>query len=359
MTHFPRLLRPLALLTLLQGSLSACATVTPAPALAPVPEVASPIVVPNYVHQTRELMSTYIEVAVPEGPRSAEATEAVFQAFAEVEQFANEWKDPSPLAAVNKAAGGDAVPVPAPLLELLERGKQLGTLTGGAFDITWAALWGLWDFNAAHPKVPDPAEVQKRLPLIQYQALELNATATTARLPTVGMKIGLGGIAKGFALDRSAAALRARGVSSYLLSAGGQITAGGMKGDKPWRVGIRDPRGAMDDTFAIVTITDASLSTSGDYERYFERDGVRYHHILDPRTGMPSTGLRSATVIGPDATQVDALSTAMMVMGLERSRALLSQLPGIEAVLVDAQGGLFVTPGLKDKLTLVHAPLNP
>jgi len=336
------------------------------PASVPAPASASASQAIEFAHFSQELMSTYIEVAVPAGPSAQADADAVFEVFREVERTANEWKDPSPLAAVNHAAGGDAVAIPPSLMALLIRGQKAGALTEGAFDITWAALWGLWDFNAAHPRVPAVAEVQKRLPLIDYRRVELDASAGTARLPVAGMKIGLGGIAKGYALEKGAEALRHRGVTHFLLSAGGQIAAGGSKrvadtaaetAPEPWRVGIRDPRGTPDDFFAIVPVSDMSLSTSGDYERYFEQDGVRYHHILDPRTGMPARGLRSATVIGPDPTLVDALSTAMMVLGTEKALTLAAQLPGVEAVLVDDQGGLHLTAGLKDRLKLIHAPL--
>lgn len=249
------------------------------------------------------------------------------------------------------------MPVPPGLMRILKEGKALGDLTSGAFDITWAALWGVWDFKAKEPKVPAPESIRARLPLIDYRLLALDEQAMTARLPQQGMKIGLGGIAKGFALARAAETLDQQGVKSYLLSAGGQIFARGLRDGNPWRVGIRDPRGESDDYFAVVTVSNVSVSTSGDYERYFELEGTRYHHILDPRTGMPSRGLRSATVMGPDATIVDALSTAMMVMGLEPSLALAARLPGVEAVLVDEHGGYHLTPGLQSHFTLKHAPL--
>jgi thiamine biosynthesis lipoprotein len=129
-----------------------------------------------------------------------------------------------------------------------------------------------------------------------------------------------------------------------------------MKNGRPWNVGIRDPRGTPDDYFATLAVTDVSVSTSGDYESFFISEGVRYHHILDPRTGMPSRGLRSATVICPDATLADGLSTAIMVMGAERGIALADSLPEVEAVVVDTAGELRVTAGLKDRLVIQHQP---
>ena len=160
------------------------------------------------------------------------------------------------------------------------------------------------------------------------------------------MKLGLGAIAKGHALALAAAALRARGLRSFLLSAGGQTYAAGLREGRPWRVGVRDPRGAPDAIIAQLPLEDASAATSGDYERYFERDGVRYHHILDPRTGSPARGLRSVTVIDADPVRADAMSTAIFVLGVERGLALARRTPGLEALLVDDKGVVHRTAGL-------------
>ena len=275
---------------------------------------------PTYRTFRAEAMATTFVVELPDQPGAAEAAEEVFAIFRRIDAEMSEWKPTSPLSAVNRQAGGAAAPVPAELRALLHRGVEIGELTGGAFDVTWAALWGLWDFKAAEPRVPEAAEIARRVALIDYRQVEIDDAAGTVRLPRAGMKIGLGGIAKGYALERAAAVLDARGVGSYLLLAGGQVFARGRKGDRPWRVGIRDPRGGPDDSFASLDLTDASASTSGDYESYFMLDGVRYHHILDPRTGMPARGLESATVIAADPTLADALSTALMVLG-PRARA--------------------------------------
>jgi FAD:protein FMN transferase len=306
--------------------------------------------VPDYRVFSAEAMATKVAAELPDGPNAEAQAKAVFAAFRRVDADMNEWKETSPLGAVNRAAGGAAVQVPKDLRRLLHRGIEIGDLTGGAFDVTWASLWGLWDFKSPAPKLPDSAEVARRVALIDYRQIEIDDATGTVRLPRAGMKIGLGGIAKGFALARAAAALDRRGVKSYLLTAGGQVYARGTKGDRPWRVGIRDPRGAPTDLLASLDLTDASASTSGDYESYFILDGVRYHHILDPRTGMPARGLESATVVSPDPTLADALSTALMVLGPERGLALAERLPDVEAVLVDESGKELLTTGLKGKL---------
>lgn len=296
-----------------------------------------------WVTREAELMHTRVAVILPAA--QASSAELVFDAFRAVEELANEWRPGSPLARVNAEAGGAPVPVPAELLALVERSIALGEQTEGAFDLTWAAVWDLWDFRAPAPRAPTAEQLAARLPLIDYRRVELDREAGTLRLPEAGMKIGLGGVAKGWALDRAAAALRAAGVRDFDLVAGGQVYAAGSRGERPWRVGVRDPRGGPEDWFALIEPRDASVSTSGDYERWFERDGVRYHHLLDPRTGWPARGVRSATVIAQDGTTADALSTALVVLGVRRGLALIAGMEGVEALLVDEAGQVHRTPG--------------
>jgi thiamine biosynthesis lipoprotein len=312
---------------------------------------------PDYVSFNEEIMSTRIRVHVPE-PGAEEAARVVFDVFRDVDARMSEWKPTSALSNVNENAGTRAVAVSADLRDLIRRAVQIGELTDGAFDITWAALWGLWDFRSENPSVPSQTEIDERLARIDYRAVEIDDRAGTVYLPREGMVLGLGGMAKGFALDRAADALLARGTRSFLIDAGGQMLAAGTRGDRPWRIGIRDPRGAPDDFFAYLEVTDASTSTSGDYERFFLLDGVRYHHILDPRTGRPARPLRSATVVAANATLADALSTAFVVLGTGRALELAENITGVEAVLVDDRARVHTTSGLAGKLELLHAPAH-
>lgn len=304
---------------------------------------------------TYDTMATKLVVTVPDRPSAEADAEAVAEVFRGVDARMSEWKDTSPLSAVNREAGGAPVPVPEDLRQVLHRAVEIGEATDGAFDVTWAALWGLWDFRAPEPRVPNPAEIARRAALVDYRELQIDDTLGTVRLPRLGQKLGLGGIAKGFALDEAARVLRQRGVTDFLIVGGGQIMAGGRKGDRPWRTGLRDPRGAPEDYFAGLDLRDESISTSGDYESFFEVDGRRYHHILDPRTGWPAEGVRSATVISADATLADALSTACVVMGVQQSLQVCAQL-GAQAVLVDADGALHMTPGMPARLELYRQP---
>ncbi len=313
---------------------------------------------PTYLSFTEEIMAAPITVLVPAEHGEA-AARVVFDVFREVDARMSEWKETSPLSAVNRAAGRKPVAVPADLRALISRAKAVGDLTGGAFDITWAALWGIWDFTAEQPRPPGDDEIAAGVAHIDYRRVQIDDQAGTVYLPDEKMVLGLGGIAKGHALDLSAKALRERGVTSFLISAGGQTMLGGLRDGRSWRVGVRDPRGARDDYFAHLELSDTSTSTSGDYERYFFIDGVRYHHILDPRTGRPAAPadtLRSATVVSADATLADALSTALMILGRERALALAEQTEGVEAVLVDAAGKVHTSSGLTGKLEERHPP---
>ncbi len=316
---------------------------------------------PDTAYETFEhqVMATTVRAVLPAGPRAQEDAETVFDVFDLVDERMSEWKASSPLSDVNRHAGDGPVAVPEDLRQVLHRGIEIGKLTDGAFDITWAALWGLWNFRAPEPHVPDPEEIARRVKLIDYRKVEIDDRAGTVRLPEKGMKLGLGGIAKGYALSRAAETLRDRGLESFMILGGGQVLAAGERregGGRPWRVGIRDPRGGPEDYFAVLDVVDQSVSTSGDYERYFLVDGVRYHHILDPRTGWPSKGLRSVTVISPDAVLADGLSTGIMVMGPEKGLALAERLEHVEAVLVDDHGKVEMTSGLRGRLKMLHAP---
>lgn len=299
------------------------------------------------------VMGTRLEVVLPDAADAADAAQLVFDVFDDVDARMSEWRAMSPLSAVNRNAGAPVF-VPEELRLVIRRGLSLGERTGGAFDITWAALWSLWDFNAAVAELPSLPALRAAAARVDFRQVEVDDTHGTVRLKMPGMKLGLGGIAKGYALERAAAELRARGVEDFMISAGGQVFAAGQRGTRSWTVGIRDPRGERGDFFATVSVRDASVSTSGDYERFFIIDGVRYHHILDPRTGLPARGVRSATVIAADPILADSVSTAVVVMGIKAGMALLESFPGVEGLLVDENGKVHATPGVH--ATFVHPP---
>lgn len=310
---------------------------------------------PAFERHVGEAMSTRWEIVLPHRADSATTAASLFARLRELESELSEWREGSPLTAVNRAAGSAPVAVPDELYRLLERSLELGRRTDGAFDVSWAALWGLWDFRAAEPSVPDPREIARRAALVDFRRVVLDSAARTAYLPEEGMQLGLGGIAKGWALDEMTARLEAAGFSDFLLVGGGQVVARGRRGDRPWRVGLRDPRGGPEALFARIEPGDASVSTTADNEAYFEIDGVRYHHVLDPRSGWPARGVRSVTVRHPEATLADALSTALMVLG-PRAGGPVADALGAEWLFVDDRGTVLSAPALEPRLERLAPP---
>ncbi|MCL4220883.1 MAG: FAD:protein FMN transferase [Phycisphaerales bacterium] len=315
-----------------------------------------PIASGRFITRTQEIMATPISVQA-DPKHIDQAASIVFRVFTEVDARMSEWRDTSPLSALNRSAGVEPVVLPPDLLDLLHRSQDIAAMTDGAFDPTWAALWGLWDFRAEQPALPADADIDARVALVDYHALRLDDAAGTAFLERKGMLVGLGGIAKGYALDQAATALRQAGIHDFLISGGGQVMAGGTHDGRPWRVGVRDPRGGTDDFFARIELDNESISTSGDYERYFIKDNVRYHHILDPRTGRPSRGVRTAVVIARDATLADALSTALMIVGVERGLTIVESLSGVEALMVDEQAQVHMSTGARTRVEMLRPPL--
>ena len=189
-----------------------------------------------------------------------------------------------------------------------------------------------------------------------WKDVVLDKKRHTVRLKRAGMKITLGGIAKGYAVDRAAALLDTAGFTNFIVQAGGDMYVSGDKAGTPWVVGIRDPRGTRDETFAVAPIRDHSFSTSGDYERGFVKDGVRYHHILDPRTGQPARASRAVTIMAKDAFTADAWSKVLFILGAKDAMALVEKLPDFEAVWVDADNRVIASSGLKDREKMLHEP---
>lgn len=293
-------------------------------------------------------MGTVVDITVwtSDGDGAAAAARAAFGEFERIDRLMTTWLDDSAVSKLNAAAGQAAVEVGPEIFSLLELARQVAQKSRGAFDVTVGAYRGLWKFDQdLDGSLPDKKAVAARRRLTGWRGLILDKKHQSARLKRKGMRITLGGIAKGYAVDRAAAILRQRGMGNFLVQAGGDLYVSGDKGGEPWRVGIRDPRGSRDATFAITEVRDATFSTSGDYERGFVKDGVRYHHILDPRTGNPARNSRSVTVKAPQAVVADAWSTALFVIGADRGLPLVESLPDIEAVFVDENNKVRASSG--------------
>ena len=225
---------------------------------------------------------------------------------------------------------------------MLQQAKQISRLSQGAFDITFASVGFYYDYRA-HKK-PDAGQLQRARQYVNYQSIELLAN-NQVRFAQPGVKIDLGGIAKGYAVEQAIAILAAQGIRHAQLTAGGDSRLLGDKNGKPWLVGVKHPR--QEDKYAVtLPLADSAISTSGDYERFFIEDGVRYHHILDPKTGKSAAGALSVSVIGADTTQTDALSTTLFVLGLEHGMALIEKIAGYDAIFIDANHQMYFSSGL-------------
>jgi len=299
----------------------------------------------EWYQREEAIMGTRVAVELwSDDPALAErAMESVIAEMRRTDELMSTYKPESQLSQVNAHAHQRPVQVDPDIIEVVERSFEVSRMSGGAFDITYASVGYLYDYRA-HQK-PSDAAIAAALPGVDYRKVEVDRQAHTIHFLREGLRIDLGGIAKGYAVDRAVQHLRDLGIRHAMVNAGGDTRLLGDRRGQPWMVGIRDPRN--DGRIVMrVPLADEALSTSGDYERYFEEDGVRYHHILVPSTGRSARGVRSATVIGPDATLTDALSTTLFVLGVERGMQLIARLPGVEAVMVDDEGRIFYSDGL-------------
>ncbi len=301
---------------------------------------------------TRVLMDTFVTIKAF-GENKGTVEMAVDEAFDEIERLdalMSFYSKKSEVSAIN-GAGGDRIKISKETYDVLTTSLKVAEDSGGAFDPTVGSIEHLWNFAAK--RTPDPQELARLLPLVGYEKLELSDEDRSVRLTQAGMKIDLGGVAKGYALDRAADILAKRGIGSALLTMGSTTKVIGLKADgKPWKIGIQNPRTKGEESLLGSLLLDGlTLSTSGDYQRYFEEGKIRYHHILDPKTGMPSKGLMSATVLGEiSAAEADALSTAVFVMGPKLGVEFLEGDGRIEGILVLSDGSIQITSGLKGRV---------
>jgi thiamine biosynthesis lipoprotein len=311
-------------------------------------------------------MGTHIVLAAFTTPELDEATikPKLEKALAEIrrlEGLMTTWRDDSEISRINAAAGKAPVVVGAETLAVIEKSIWMSGRSEGVFDITFEAMHGVWKFDQDHDeKIPAAADVERQRKLIDYRKIKVDPGASSVMLEKAGMKMSLGGIAKGYAVDAAARVLEAEKLPSYFVQAGGDLYVKGRKPDgAPWRVGVRDPRGKdATDYFAMLEVEDHAFSTAGDYERGFIKDGKRYHHILDPRTGYPATASRSVTIWAKDAFTADAIDDAVFILGAEKGLALVESIDDCGAVIVDAQNKVWVSRRLKEKLHVLRAPTN-
>jgi thiamine biosynthesis lipoprotein len=297
-------------------------------------------------------MDTLVTITVVSHSQEAadKATDAAFSHIQHLENIFNSYADDSEISLINTHAGISAVRVSPQCIELLEKARYVSEKTGGAFDITIVPVMHLYDF---HKKIrPDESMIRKNLPLIQYRDMIIDRQKSTVFLRKKGMRIDPGGIAKGYAADRAETILKEQGIQSGLIAVAGDIRAFGLKpGGSFWKIGIRNPAATdnEDNVIATVVLRDMAISTSGDYERFIEANGKRYHHLLDPKTGLSSGKCRSVSVIAQEGVLADAFATGVFILGPEKGLKVLEGV-GLDGMIIDGQGKTHLTPGARERL---------
>jgi thiamine biosynthesis lipoprotein len=279
-----------------------------------------------------------VEVWADDAVLADAANEAVLAVMRHIDATMSTYKPDSEVSQVNAHAAAGPMPISTELFDLLVTAKEYSSLTDGAFDITYASVGYLYDFRR-HVR-PDEAHIRAALPAVNYEHVLLDPARHTVRFTQKGVRIDLGGIAKGYAVDRGIEVLQKAGITHGYVSAGGDSRVLGDRFGKPWVVGIRDPQKGEGEVIARVPLVDAAISTSGDYERYFDEDGVRYHHIIDPHTGHSASKVRSATVIAATATRTDGLSKTAFVLGPEKAMEIYNRLDDVDAIIVRLDGSV-------------------
>jgi thiamine biosynthesis lipoprotein len=341
---------------------------TPSGALPPAPP-AKPVGSPPPIDSLRSSKIQYTDHAMgttvtvwlwtADERAAAQAAEAVFAEMKRLDKEMTTWDAASEVSQVNTAAGDKPIKVSDETYAVIERAVDISKRSKGVFDITVGAFKGVWRFDEdMNETLPDPAVVKDRLALVNWKDIVLDARQRSVFLRRKGMSITLGGIAKGYAVDKCVAILRARGFHDFMMQAGGDMYVAGKKGEDPWTVAIRDPRGPTNTLFATAPIENHSFSTSGDYERGFVKDGVRYHHILDPRTGQPARASRSVTIRAKDAFTADAWSKVLFILGPRDALELIKRekLTDFEVVWVDDKNQIVMTDGMKGVLRVLKEP---
>ena len=300
----------------------------------------------DWMERTEAIMGTrcYVELWADEPAKGNDAIDAVMAELRRIDNLMSHYKPESQLSQINQYANERPVQVDKELFDLIRLSTHYSQITEGAFDITYASVGYLYNYPQ-HIR-PTEAQIRQALPAVNWRNMLLDEEHHTVRFEHPGMRIDLGGIGKGHAVDRGIDVLKARGIARALVTAGGDSRIIGDRMGRPWLVAIRHP----DNPSKVVTripLSDSAVSTSGDYERYFDEDGVRYHHIIDPRTGHSASKVRSATILAPTATQTDGMSKTAFVLGAEKALEIINRMPEYDAVFVLPDGRVLYSNGLR------------
>jgi FAD:protein FMN transferase len=311
----------------------------------------APLAVPAgggaWIARDESIMGTAIRVelwAEQRGNGEA-AIDAVMAEMHRIDRTMSPYKHDSELSRINREAARHAVRISEEMFNLIERAIAFSALSEGAFDITFASVGFLYDYRTG--KRPTDAALAAGRAAIDYRNLLLDSAARTVRFAREGVQIDLGGFAKGHAVDNGAAILRRFGIAHGIVTAGGDSHIVGDRRGRPWAIGVRDPR-RDGEIVAVLPLENTALSTSGDYERFFERDGVRFHHVIDPATGKSPSHIRSVTIVAQDGLSTEAFSKCVFVIGVQKGLQFIESKPGVDAVIVDGMGVLHYTTGLLD-----------
>lgn len=288
-----------------------------------------------------------ITVIAKDSLEAFSAIDLAIQEINRIEKLISSWDKNSETSAINSEAGLRPTEVSSELFSLIERANKISLLTDGAFDISYASMDKIWKFDGSVQDMPSKQEIVASISKVGFTKIILNPSESTVWLQEKEMKIGFGAIGKGYAADMAKSLLQNLGISSGIVNASGDMTTWGKQvNGKAWTVAITNPLN-KDKAFATLPITNGAVVTSGNYEKYISINGKRYTHIIDPRTGYPSSGLLSVTVFAPKAELADALATSVFVMGLETGLHRINQIPGVECIIIDEKGKLHSSNNIK------------
>lgn len=314
-------------------------------------QVTEPLTINTVVHrQSMKLMGNRFEISVVAADESWAAgriREAV-EEIQRIEQLLTTYNDSSQTNQVNAMAGISPVKVDREVFDLISRSIRISSVTQGAFDISYGSIdKKLWNFDKTMTALPDPPLAKKMVRLINYRNIILDEKSCTVFLKEKGMRIGFGGIGKGYAAERAKLVMQQNGVTSGIVNASGDLVAWGTQPDgKPWTIGIADPDAAHQ-PFSYMNITDMAVATSGNYEKFVMIGGKKYSHTIDPKTGLPVTGIKSVTIICPNAEIADAMATPVMIMGIKTGLDMINQVKGIGCIIIDDNDTIYTSKNIR------------
>lgn len=304
---------------------------------------------PHVQRASRVMLGTRIDI-VAQGRQASKAMALAFAEMARLERLMSRYRPDSEISALNRSAGLAAVDVSTETLAVLQRGLQLAQLSDGAFDITIGGYQG-WSFDPASPRLPSAAQLTRERALVNHRHLVLDPGKHQARLLRAGARVDLGGVAKLPILQAGMQVLRVHGLDGGMLNGGGDVLVMGQLLGRDWRIGLRDPR-SPERVLGTLELSDGVVASSGDYERAFTVQGKRYHHVLDPRTGLPTQGVRGVALLARSTQAVNGWGATAMLLGAAKGQGVLAGLPGVESLMVDAQGETWMSAGMRDQVKL-------